>query len=322
MKVISIAVFLKPNKLNKSGLADYISQKLVEYKGHLLDFIHVDPSLDHRDRKYRFDVLIHKATDLLWDMDSELMASFLENVYQCSSIVLEPLEDVRKVVLRDSMNSVMREAVIISGALMGSVPHYNVVHLKDVTPAQDKSQWNFPVIVKHNLACASKCSHQMIIVKSEEDFDCQRITNQFSDAPDNDGNNRIIIQEYVDHYPYLFKVYVFDGHVDVQVRETLSLIDSAGFYIFDSQKALSKDVIEIDEKARTLLVPIQLASKALASSLSTVSGLSMFGFDLIVGYDEKVYIVDLNYFPGYYGISEFKQRLMDLILRKLNIDND
>jgi hypothetical protein len=80
--------------------------------------------------------------------------------------------------------------------------------------------------------------------------------------------------------------------------------------IFDSQ-TLPKQAIEGYAGAW----PLDQDVKELADSVAKHSGLTLFGFDLVMDeHDGKVYVIDLNYFPSYEGMPEFERLFYEMLM--------
>lgn len=107
----------------------------------------------------------------------------------------------------------------------------------------------------------------------------------------------VVAQKMIFHDEFYYKVYIVGSSIHIQPRQSIR-IDSTTFNSQDLPK----------ECLRTTLPSIILqqtnAIKDLASIIRRSTGLSLFGFDVIVQKDTNaLYVIDLNYFPSYIGES-------------------
>jgi hypothetical protein len=135
--------------------------------------------------------------------------------------------------------------------------------------------------------------------------------------------------------PELFKVYCIGGAVvAIQSVSTSRFLESAlgvarggNVYYFDSQ---DKELFD-----RRGNVPAhQDWLQNVATEISTVTGLSIFGFDVICGVPSSghekraeavlpsLWVVDVNYFPSFKGASNPDGTIADYILQRLEMARD
>ncbi len=90
-----------------------------------------------------------------------------------------------------------------------------------------------------------------------------------------------------------------ESPIAIAIRENLDYIDV---------NAIKKKKIEVPEKAKEL-------AKILAKELD----LKLFGFDLIKSLDhqDKYYLIDVNDFPGYRGLNNIENLIVDYLRERL-----
>ncbi|TXT66538.1 MAG: Inositol 1, 3, 4-trisphosphate 5/6-kinase [Promethearchaeota archaeon] len=114
----------------------------------------------------------------------------------------------------------------------------------------------------------------------------------------------LYIQEFIDCDGIDRKVYVVGDKIFGIQREN-------PIYIFLRDKPNSIDVDEIERKEFKLDEKIKKLSKILSKELN----LSIFGFDLVKPLDKNgYYLLDLNDFPGFRGIKNIDQVIVEYIL--------
>lgn len=138
---------------------------------------------------------------------------------------------------------------------------------------------------------------------SRMDHDVTNMTNDF--VAD------LIAQEFVtNHGGVLFKVYAIGDNLAVQPRASVSYNKTLrGYHCFDSQRLNrvpqnSFDPLTGCSKATEAVMPSRELAAAIVAELSRELGLSLIGVDLVFNtHMKKYYIVDINYFPGYKGVT-------------------
>ncbi|MFX1393358.1 MAG: RimK family alpha-L-glutamate ligase [Promethearchaeota archaeon] len=119
----------------------------------------------------------------------------------------------------------------------------------------------------------------------------------------------IYIQKHINCDDIDRKIYVIGDKVSgVQRESPLAIAIRENLDFIDVDK-INKEEFEIPEKA------VQLA-KILADEIN----LKLFGFDLIKSLDHegKYYLIDVNDFPGYRGLKNAEDMIVDYLLKILN----
>lgn len=196
----------------------------------------------------------------------------------------------------------------------------------------------FPIILKRRLSCGSKESHEMVIAYNMEGLVSAARTvfhvDESEESPDQqrDFICNIIAQEYIsNHGGVIFKVYAVGSHVVVQARSSVNNISEnsrTGYHHFDSQRLNQGGHYLFDSatgrsKSTDAIMPSQKLASSTVSALSKYLGLTLLGVDLI--YDvqrKKYYVVDINYFPGYKGVDEAYEWILQHICNCVKEERD
>jgi D-alanine-D-alanine ligase-like ATP-grasp enzyme len=82
--------------------------------------------------------------------------------------------------------------------------------------------------------------------------------------------------------------------------------------LVDSQKLPKAfdDMSTLPLMDESQLKSIRTLSKAIRDELG---GMQLFGFDLVADRDGALFVVDVNYFPGYHHFDEFPQHLLSVL---------
>lgn len=182
----------------------------------------------------------------------------------------------------------------------------------------------FPIILKRRSACGLQQSHDMIIAYTAEA--AAGFMENKTQGED------IIIQEYINnHGNVIFKVYaIAEKHIVIQPRHSVNLNmmheedDCFVFNSHDMNKMTNSKVqfphIFDRETGRCInhttaaVMPGLHVAKNIVAKLLEEFGVSLIGVDMI--YDvsnDNFFIVDVNYFPGYKGVSNANHWLLQHI---------
>jgi hypothetical protein len=272
-------------------------------------------------------------------------------------IIVDPLDEVKKVMDRNILNDVINNGNITcldrspiktpSSILLNSEIISNWIN------EPSSISLKFPLICKPVQACGTRDSHQMMI-----------LTGPQSVAELLNSNQEWIAQEFLNHNATIYKVYVIGDFCEVTPR--LSLPDYPSSYPVDEcihfnshdpisssmftsplnanecksplepkdswhqrkgiSRKVSVDSTIVNDPSRTRS-PLVRGSRSkeyelwnyISAQLRDRLKLDLFGYDVIVHSDSGLfYVVDINYFPSYKNISQFPELLLSYLLIRLS----
>ena len=226
-----------------------------------------------------FDVIVHKVTDLMLSDKSEDVEA-IENLqrYMAShpgTLLLDPLEGLAFTNNRRAFLERWRQQ-----GLCG-------VNVRCPRVIQGNEE-RFPCIVKTEVACQVKGSHDMVIATSKETL--RQALEQF-ELP-------CVVQEWVNH-DAMVKVYILGEAYSYAMQKILKV--EGEILCFNSTKMPG----ELESSGE--VVVNEEVIKEINAELRRITGLGMISYDLAVETGSGDYvIVDLNYFPGYYTMTDYK----------------
>lgn len=197
----------------------------------------------------------------------------------------------------------------------------------------------FPIILKRRLACGTKASHEMVIaydmvgalaacknVFGAVDMDVDSRLYE-DDLDSHNLSSDVIAQEFVpNHGGVIFKVYAIGKNIVVRARSSVKHSvngPEGGYYYFDSQRLNRVDHFAFDNvtgcsKATEAIMPSRPLVEDIVERLRDELGLSLIGIDVIYDIASRKYsVVDINYFPGYKGVSKAYEWVLDHICQRV-----
>lgn len=175
-----------------------------------------------------------------------------------------------------------------------------------VESGQTEQRWEEDSVLKPVDACGDHESHQMIFLPANVSFACPTTAKG--------TKTTYIRQAFIEHGGWMYKLYVIGENVSIVPRRSLQWHHST--HTFSSQQ-LKEQVYSNDEdtSATTKIQAIHDRLEKLAIQVSQWCGLSLLGIDVIVGdEDGVVWMIDLNYFPGYDSVEDVPSKLAQCIL--------
>lgn len=189
-------------------------------------------------------------------------------------------------------------------------PKYALLEKEEADYTPHISALRFPVLVKTVRACGAQDAHMMSVAFSEKGLHHPDLR-----AP-------LIVQEYLNHGAVIWKIFVIGDYVAVVGRPSLcdlALDASRPNITFNSQKGVPPELLA--KQPGTVPQPPQRVLEAMAAWLSARTGMTLFGFDVVVhqtAAGRTAYgVIDINYFPGYSGVPDFNARLLSHALKAL-----
>jgi hypothetical protein len=207
----------------------------------------------------------------------------------------------------------------------------------------EEANISYPLIAKPLIAAGTKQSHYMsILLKASalHNFLQQR-------------NSSCILQEYVNHNATLYKVYVLGDFVSVYQRHSLPNLphnvsegtlgverpecaEPLNWCVeFDSQRPYPRlqdfgiHVGDGDDPAQKKTISSRCTSanhqitneevRPIVQTLRKAFGLELFGFDILVTAEEeeRLLVVDVNYFPSYKEVPNFPSLLAQYLTQRV-----
>ena len=233
-----------------------------------------------------FDVFVHKVTDLLLSESAEAKEA-LANLeeYQAKHphvLIIDPVSSLEFTNFRSKLPKLW-ERFEHNGIQVRCPEIYTVESVV------------FPCIIKTDVACQVQGSHDMIVVSDESTL--QSSLNSFS-LP-------TIIQEWVSHTA-MFKVYILG---DICQASPSKVIEANTDLKFNSTK-----IPEIFSKNLSASLDMEVVHK-INLALRSVTRLSLLSYDLAISQTGDYIIIDLNYFPGYYTLSNYPELMDEFIIQ-------
>lgn len=142
---------------------------------------------------------------------------------------------------------------------------------------------------------------------------------------DDDFGAGVIVQQFVaGHGGALFKVYAIGDDITIQSRASVDIRDVSdvgddGYYYFNSQN-LDRAEVEFgaDCDGHMVVKPDVALVKKIVNRVREEINLDLIGIDLIYDVHRKCYhLIDVNYFPGFKGISNAHESVLQLICKRV-----
>ncbi|XP_075963859.1 inositol-tetrakisphosphate 1-kinase-like [Anarhichas minor] len=307
----------KMKKLNFQAFADLCRKRGIEV-------VQLDLS-QPLEEQGPLDVIIHKLTDLILEADQNdsqavLLVQRVQDYIDAhpETIVLDPLPAIRTLLDRcksyqliHRIESCMQDVRICSPPFMV----LNTECSPDVLEHIKRQGLTFPFICKTRVAHGTN-SHEMAIIFSEEDL--------------KDVKPPCVIQSFINHNAVLYKVFVVGDSYTVVERPSLKNFPAGPAdrkAIFFNSHNVSKPESSSDLTTRENVEgvsqpPSDDVIRELSRSLRQALGVSLFGIDVIINNQTGQHaVIDINAFPGYEGVPEFFNDLLNHITSVLQSHN-
>lgn len=307
----------KMKKLNFQAFADLCRKRGIEV-------VQLDLS-QPLEEQGPLDVIIHKLTDLILEADQNdsqavLLVQRVQDYIDAhpETIVLDPLPAIRTLLDRcksyqliHRIESCMQDERICSPPFMV----LNTDCSPDVLEQIKRQGLTFPFICKTRVAHGTN-SHEMAIIFSEEDL--------------HDVKPPCVIQSFINHNAVLYKVFVVGDSYTVVERPSLKNFPAGPAdrkAIFFNSHNVSKPESSSDLTTRENVEgvsqpPSDDVIRELSRSLRQALGVSLFGIDVIINNQTGQHaVIDINAFPGYEGVPEFFNDLLNHITSVLQSHN-
>ncbi|KAG7510875.1 inositol-tetrakisphosphate 1-kinase [Solea senegalensis] len=307
----------KMKKLNFQAFADLCRKRGIEV-------VQLDLS-QPLEEQGPLDVIIHKLTDLILEADQNdsqavLLVQRVQDYIDAhpETIVLDPLPAIRTLLDRCKSYQLIHR---IEGCMQDNricSPPFMVLNTEcspDVLEQIRRQGLTFPFICKTRVAHGTN-SHEMAIIFSEEDL--------------KDVKPPCVIQSFINHNAVLYKVFVVGDSYTVVERPSLKNFPAGPAdrkAIFFNSHNVSKPESSSDLNSRENVEgvsqpPSDDVIRELSRSLREALGVSLFGIDVIINNQTGQHaVIDINAFPGYEGVPEFFNDLLNHISSVLQSHN-
>lgn len=230
---------------------------------------------------------------------------------------IDPVEPGLLLANRELMYKTIEQFLLTVHSTLVSLPPYQIV---ENIFAQDVS-FDTPVIVKPIDASGDQASHQMLYLPPGQVLDKSMLKSQ-----------RVLVQEFIDHGEWVWKLYVIGEHVHITPNK--SLLRPRKPVTFSSAEL--KKQLRMERENESIELPsldkeTSIILTNFALNICRFLGLSLLGVDIIIKkpeHDEKAknsqpsfYVIDLNYFPGYNGVENLSILLAKCILNSIDVRN-
>eukprot|EP00002_Diphylleia_rotans_P038648 TRINITY_DN8827_c0_g1_i2.p1 TRINITY_DN8827_c0_g1~~TRINITY_DN8827_c0_g1_i2.p1 ORF type:complete len:323 (-),score=54.34 TRINITY_DN8827_c0_g1_i2:37-1005(-) len=314
MALPRVAFLIPPKKQKKQEVLAFCSAlEAVQIHNFFLD-----PDRPYEDQPH-FDILIHKATDLVQEKEFNKEAqdryhrleSYIES--RPSLLVLDPIRCLTFAISRELTAQTLSSC--LQGDLIASLPYSRIdTDQDDLVTLMSEAGISFPIICKSVLACGPQHSHLMAVVTKPVSV---------SDIP---VSKPFIVQPFVNHGGKILKVYVMSDYSSVIEKKSIPDLDcSQGPAIlpFNSQSFSDATFEELRLQKASTNVSLENRENAiqlLSNAIQKHTSMSIFGYDCIYDFAKnRIYIVDLNYFPSFNGVPERENRLTEWLLNKWRV---
>jgi Inositol 1,3,4-trisphosphate 5/6-kinase ATP-grasp domain/Haloacid dehalogenase-like hydrolase/Inositol 1,3,4-trisphosphate 5/6-kinase pre-ATP-grasp domain len=234
-----------------------------------------------------FDVIVHKITDLLLSGDPKDRDGVVNLQNYISSrpnvLILDPVDGLQYTNSRKAFLTMWKTANV------------NGVNVR-CPLVYSGNQISFPCIIKTDVACQLKGSHDMAVVHTQEAYD--KALSRFF-LP-------VVVQEWIS-CEAMYKVYILGDRYSISNQQFLSV----------DQEELHFNSTNIPDGVLNKNITLdQEVVKKINWTLKENTGLGMLSYDLALEKGTGDYVlIDLNYFPGYYTMSDYKDAMDDYIIQ-------
>ena len=263
-----------------------------------VDLILHDPTEDFLDLE-NISKLLNNVDKLIVKVRSECSIDLLHYAKLHNIPTLHDVDTVlltrNKVALDHAFRKILHDYSEVLANI--SLPKSWTQNLSDVGRFKEWAINKLPIVIKSHFQHDKYMRFNFLVRKIEE-------VDKFCKMYSNFLYYDVYIQKFIECDGIDLKVYVIGDKIFGIKRENPIYI-----YMRDKPDSIDVDTISRDE----FKVPKDM--KILAKILARELKLKVFGFDLIKSVkDDKLYLVDLNDFPGLRGIKNIDNILADFIL--------
>lgn len=310
-----LGYWMSEKKIRKLNIGHFVS--LCKQANIEVVKIDLERSLDEQGP---FDVVLHKLSDylakaVLGDRQAQHLCSDIESYFlrHPNTIVLDPLSNVRLLLDRYTQYSLVENGPVggLGDVFIPSFVELTTTNVDDNIDLLHGAGVKYPFVCKPLVAHGSSIAHEMSII--------------FNKDAVGDVRPPCVAQTFVNHNALLYKVFVIGDEYHMVERPSIkNLYPGDNKTIFFSSQDVSKADSasflnkrdEIDELSAHTVNPAKIGK--LVSVVKQRLGLALFGIDVIIERETGRYaIIDINTFPGYDGVPNFFELLIEYILKLL-----
>ncbi|KAK6181505.1 hypothetical protein SNE40_009343 [Patella caerulea] len=265
-----------------------------------------------------FDVIIHKLTDYLAKANEgyqpaqeyiQRMQMYVQDHPEC--IMMDPIDSLQKLLNRNKQYKSVLKCDLLSQDSSVFTPTFVQLTTKDMEINRKKlteAKVTYPFVCKPTASHGSRMAHMMAIIFNEEGL--------------KDINPPCVAQSFINHNAVLFKIFVIGSKVFVVERPSLKNLypSDQATICFDTQEVSKRDSthflnqLDASDLDSSPVVPDMERLTEVGRSIRRAMRLDLFGVDVIIDSEIKSYaVIDINSFPGYDGIDNFFDILIDYL---------
>jgi len=319
---LRVGCLLSAKKTQNFNWDEFIS--LARTENVHFQFINAAQSLDDQGP---FDIILHKITNEMVNApvntkDQNFVHNFEDYITRHPETkIIDKLDNIRKVLNRDSMNHVIKTLKQKDHGRNTSTQEWGTPGCLTLENANvdafeeiKKHNLHFPIVCKTIISCGTESSHKMAVIMSTQKLQTALDRMQFP----------VLLQEYINHDAALFKVYVIAEMCYIFQKNSSRniFIEEGETIFFDSQLPFPDSLSKRRAIPELLMDPIpspriDISTQAV-NHISTLIrenlNLNLFGFDLLIQREtRKLMLVDINYFPSYTGVPQFFRQLLNYL---------
>ncbi|OHT06524.1 Inositol 1, 3, 4-trisphosphate 5/6-kinase family protein [Tritrichomonas foetus] len=298
----------KWEKFRWSEFVDYARTKNV-----IVDEIDLTKPIENQGE---FDLIIHKMTYLMhghdMNCDPELnrIYNYIKNHPEI--IFVDDLDAVAVTLDREETDTLLKSINWNLSEKVG-IPNSSHINKSDINSIKTAtSNLQFPILAKPKIASSTSNSsteesHMLRLATTPE-----QLVNFPAPA---------ILQEYKNHGGVVYKVYTLGSKIECDLRpSTRDILPGETFNLdFHSQKPNENSEIWTQPRDLShIKIPFEHLEK-ISSVLRKEMKMDCLGFDVLIDENEKFWIIDVNYFPGYKNIIDLWPKFLNFFLEKLGM---
>ena len=264
----------------------------------------------------KFDLILHKMTYSFKHHDMHCNPK-LSRLYEYSQkhpevAMIDDLDAVAITLDRKESDDFLKK-VQWKGKVEVLCPNSKMLLKSDIETIKDvTSDMHFPLLAKAKVSSftseiAKDTAHMMRLVTLPE---------QLVGFP-----TPAFLQEYINHGGVIYKCYALGSQLDCDLRPSTRDIQPGEKFHVDFHSQHSEEQNGIWTKPRDfsdVKVPMNDFIQ-ISSDLRKALHVDLLGFDVIIDKNNKFWIIDLNYFPGYKHVDNLWPKFLNFIMEKLGL---